>query len=180
MSIDHVGLSVGPSAFKVTRDFYLATLKPLGYSVFMEKKDKEAGVSLIGFKNACHDPNFWLQAGGDDSTGAQLIDPANYGTEELRKKQPVRSHVAFTAPSRKVVNAWYHNALKAGAIDNGPPGERSYIKGYYAAYVIDPVGNNIELVHFNPYWLRAIKAAPTILSMLVGFAGGWLAYQYYH
>lgn len=67
---------------------------------------------------------------------------------------------------------------KAGAIDNGPPGERNYVEGYYAAYVIDPVGNNIEVVHFNPWWLQAIKAAPSILSLLVGVAGGLLAYHY--
>lgn len=54
------------------------------------------------------------------------------------------------------------------------------MKGYYAAYVIDPVGNNIEVVHFNPYWLQAIKAAPTILSLFAGVVGGWLAYHHYH
>lgn len=77
----------------------------------MEKHDKDAGVSFIGFKNACHDPNFWLHGGGEDSDSPRLIDPANYETEELKKKQPVRSHVAFTAPSRKDVDQWYHNAL---------------------------------------------------------------------
>lgn len=114
MSIDHVGLSVSPSAFKTTRDFYLAALKPLGYTIYMEKNDQDAGgASFIGFKNACRDPNFWLHGGGSDNenTAAQLVDAANYETEELRKKQPVRSHVAFAAPSRKVVDEWYLNAL---------------------------------------------------------------------
>ncbi|KAK4210931.1 Glyoxalase/Bleomycin resistance protein/Dihydroxybiphenyl dioxygenase [Rhypophila decipiens] len=178
MSINHVGLSVGPSAFKKTRDFYLATLQPLGYIIFMENNDKDACVSLVGFKNAFRDPNFWVHAGGDDGNTTQLVDPENYKTEELKKKQPVRTHVAFTAPSRRVVDEWHSNALKSGAIDNGPPGERIYVKGYYAAYVIDPVGNNIEVVHYNPWCLQAIKVAPSIVSLLAGIVGGVLAYHY--
>ncbi len=58
----------------------------------------------------------------------------------------------------------------AGAKDNGGPGERKYTKGYYAAYVLDPEGNNIECVHYQPWWLSAIQMAPYVLPA-VGAAG---------
>jgi hypothetical protein len=42
---------------------------------------------------------------------------------------------------------------KAGAKDNGKPGERSYTKGYYAAYLLDLEGNNVECLYYQPWWL---------------------------
>lgn len=57
-----------------------------------------------------------------------------------------RVHLAFQAPNREVVDAFYRQALEAGARDNGAPGERQYHPGYYAAFVEDPDGNNIEAV----------------------------------
>jgi catechol 2,3-dioxygenase-like lactoylglutathione lyase family enzyme len=57
-----------------------------------------------------------------------------------------RVHLAFQAPDRDTVNAFYHAALDAGGRDNGAPGERRYHPGYYAAFVLDPDGNNIEAV----------------------------------
>lgn len=67
---------------------------------------------------------------------------------------------------------------KAGGVDNGAPGERPYIKGYYAAYVIDPIGNNIEVVHWNPFWMQALKSTPFVLSAALGaaLAVGWGMY----
>jgi catechol 2,3-dioxygenase-like lactoylglutathione lyase family enzyme len=54
-------------------------------------------------------------------------------------------HVAFTAPDRATVDAFYKAALAAGATDNGPPGVREiYHPNYYGAFVLDPDGNNIE------------------------------------
>jgi hypothetical protein len=68
---------------------------------------------------------------------------------------------------------------KVKATSNGEPGERpQYVKGYYAAYVIDPVGNNIEVVCFNPWWLKMMSAAPYVLSVAVG-AVLTLGYQVY-
>ena len=56
-------------------------------------------------------------------------------------------HVAFAAPDRTTVDAFYAGALAAGGRDNGAPGERpQYHAGYYAAYVLDPDGNNVEAV----------------------------------
>jgi catechol 2,3-dioxygenase-like lactoylglutathione lyase family enzyme len=58
-----------------------------------------------------------------------------------------RLHIAFTAESRDVVDAFHAAALAAGATDNGAPGVRKiYHPSYYGAYVLDPDGNNIEAV----------------------------------
>ncbi|CAI8958701.1 VOC family protein [Methylocaldum szegediense] len=58
-----------------------------------------------------------------------------------------RMHLAFQAESRSMVDAFYRAALENGGRDNGPPGERPYHSGYYAAFVLDPDGNNIEAVY---------------------------------
>lgn len=62
-----------------------------------------------------------------------------------------RVHLAFQAADRDAVIAFHRAALGAGGRDNGGPGERSYHAGYYAAFVLDPDGNNIEAVfHGSP------------------------------
>lgn len=58
-----------------------------------------------------------------------------------------RHHLAFQAKSRAIVDRCYAACLEAGGKDNGKPGERPYHPGYYAGFVIDPAGNNIEVVH---------------------------------
>lgn len=58
-----------------------------------------------------------------------------------------RTHVAFQAADRAMVDAFHKTALAHGGKDNGAPGERPYHPGYYAAFVLDPDGNNIEAVH---------------------------------
>ena len=57
-----------------------------------------------------------------------------------------RHHIAFQARDRAMVDAFYKAALAHGGKDNGAPGERQYHPGYYAAFVLDPDGNNIEAV----------------------------------
>ena len=57
-----------------------------------------------------------------------------------------RHHLAFQARDRAMVDAFYRAALAHGGTDNGAPGERAYHPGYYAAFVLDPDGNNIEAV----------------------------------
>ena len=59
-------------------------------------------------------------------------------------------HLAFQAPDRETVERFHKAALGAGGRDNGQPGERSYHPGYFAAFVIDPDGNNIEAVFHGP------------------------------
>jgi len=62
-----------------------------------------------------------------------------------------RGHLAFQAPDQETVRVFYKAALSAGGRDNGPPGERSYHPGYYAAFVLDPDGNNVEAVYHGPF-----------------------------
>ena len=58
-----------------------------------------------------------------------------------------RHHLAFQARDRAMVDAFHRAGLAAGGSDNGPPGERAYHPGYYAAFLLDPDGNNIEAVY---------------------------------
>ena len=58
-----------------------------------------------------------------------------------------RHHLAFQAQSARMVDSFYKVAMANGGKDNGAPGERAYHPGYYAAFVLDPDGNNIEAVY---------------------------------
>ena len=69
-----------------------------------------------------------------------------------------RHHLAFQAQSRPVVDAFYKAALANGGRDNGAPGERAYHPGYYAAFVLDPDGNNIEAVYHG----EASRSTPSV------------------
>ncbi|HYC98383.1 VOC family protein [Brevundimonas sp.] len=65
--------------------------------------------------------------------------------------QQSRVHLAFQAPDEDTVRRFHDAALKAGGRDNGAPGERKiYHPGYFAAFVFDPDGNNIEAVYHGP------------------------------
>ena len=61
-----------------------------------------------------------------------------------------RVHLAFQAFDHAMVDAFYRAGLTNGGRDNGAPGERPYHPGYYAAFLLDPDGNNIEAVHHGP------------------------------
>lgn len=69
-----------------------------------------------------------------------------------------RHHLAFQARDRAAVEAFYKAALANGGKDNGAPGERPYHPGYYAAFVLDPDGNNIEAVYHG----AANRSAPSV------------------
>lgn len=69
-----------------------------------------------------------------------------------------RHHLAFQARDKAAVEAFYQAALDHGGTDNGPPGERPYHPGYYAAFVLDPDGNNIEAVFHG----AAKRSAPSV------------------
>jgi catechol 2,3-dioxygenase-like lactoylglutathione lyase family enzyme len=69
-----------------------------------------------------------------------------------------RHHLAFQAQNRAMVDAFYTAALANGGKDNGAPGERAYHPGYYAAFVLDPDGNNIEAVYHG----EANRSAPSV------------------
>ncbi|MFD1882176.1 VOC family protein [Paracoccus pacificus] len=124
--IDHIGLAV--SDLDRARDFYLAALGPLGIAVVMEVTEEMTGGhgAHLGLGRDGN-PFFWIGTGKPATTGC---------------------HVAFVAVDSAAVDAFYKAAMAAGGRDNGAPGPRpEYSPGYYAAFVIDPDGNNIEAVH---------------------------------
>jgi catechol 2,3-dioxygenase-like lactoylglutathione lyase family enzyme len=115
--LDHVTLPVDD--FERASAFYIAALAPL------DIEPRVALENLLGFAGV-EGVAFWL---------SRAADPA-HGT-----------HIAFRAGSRAAVDAFYAAALGAGGRDNGAPGVRAhYAPNYYAAYVVDPAGNNIEAV----------------------------------
>jgi catechol 2,3-dioxygenase-like lactoylglutathione lyase family enzyme len=134
--IDHLGIPVGDIA-RAT-EFYLKALAPLGYGLVMEVSAAETGHgAAVGFGPPGKDadfqsgkPSFWIGEG--ERLGGHV-------------------HVAFVASSRAGVDAFYRAALDAGGRDNGPPGLRPhYHANYYAAFVFDLDGNNIEAVCHAP------------------------------
>jgi len=122
--IDHTGIGVAD----VTRSaaFYDLVLSALGFRR-VAQIPKNDGADGIGY--GVDYPVFWIDRFHPHS---------------------VRQHTAFAAKSRAEVDAFHAAALKAGGIDNGPPGLRDaatgYPPGYYAAFVLDPDGNNLEAV----------------------------------
>lgn len=72
------------------------------------------------------------------------------GGPEAEGELTGRAHFAFQAADRETVERAYRAGLVAGGTDNGAPGERKYHPGYFAAYLLDPDGNNVEVVHHGP------------------------------
>lgn len=68
-------------------------------------------------------------------------------------------HLAFSAEGEEAVKRFHAAAVAAGGKDNGAPGERDYHPGYYAAYVLDPDGNNVEAVYHGP----VRRSAPSVV-----------------
>jgi catechol 2,3-dioxygenase-like lactoylglutathione lyase family enzyme len=125
--IDHVGFSV--SDYTLAKAFYIRALAPLGYTLIMEATAEQTGQPAAGF-GSDGKPDFWI--GG-----------------EGKLEKPV--HVAFVAKDRPTVDEFYRAALAAGGKDNGAPGLRPhYHLNYYAAFVLDHDGHNIEAVCHAP------------------------------
>ena len=86
--------------------------------------------------------------------GIPMVSTADhFYADELwvdRGDQPSHVHFAFQASDRETVDRWYAAGLAAGGKDNGGPGERPYHPGYYAAFLLDPDGNNVEAVFHGP------------------------------
>ena len=86
--------------------------------------------------------------------GIEIVSaPTHFFADELwvdAGATPSRVHFAFQAADRAMVDRWYAAGLAAGGRDNGPPGERRYHPGYYAAFLLDPDGNNVEAVFHGP------------------------------
>ena len=128
--IDHVHLVV--SDLERSRRFYGAIFDTLGVPI---------GGEGPGF--------FWA----DELFISDLSSPASAGA------LTGRVHLAFQAADRAMVERFHSAGVGAGGRDHGAPGERRYHPGYYAAFLLDPDGNNIEAVYHGP----AQRSAPAVL-----------------
>jgi catechol 2,3-dioxygenase-like lactoylglutathione lyase family enzyme len=121
--LDHVLIDVGD--FDSSRAFYEMVLAPLGIDAVSEPAPQMVGFGEDG------KPYFWVMARGR---------PTVHG-----------AHFAFVAADRDAVDTFHAAGLAAGGTDNGAPGPRPiYHSSYYAAFVLDPDGNNIEAVCHTP------------------------------
>ncbi|AUX29676.1 glyoxalase [Sorangium cellulosum] len=122
MIIHHTGIGVSDVARSAA--FYDAALGALGYRRVMQLPEG-TGADAVGY--GVDYPAFWIDRFHPHST---------------------RNHTAFAARSRAEVDAFHAAALRSGGTDNGRPGLRDtaegYPPGYYAAFVLDPDGNNME------------------------------------
>ncbi|TPJ37662.1 VOC family protein [Mesorhizobium sp. B2-5-13] len=87
---------------------------------------------------------------GEDYFWADELFISSVGSRAAQGKLTGRHHLAFQARDHAMVDAFHKAGLAAGGTDNGAPGERPYHPGYYAAFLLDPDGNNIEAVHHGP------------------------------
>jgi catechol 2,3-dioxygenase-like lactoylglutathione lyase family enzyme len=116
---DHIGIDVAQLEKSVR--FYEAALAPLGFA--LKANDPKAGTAGFGPPGGA---DFWIAR-------------AAKGTSPL--------HLAFQARTRSAVRQFYEAAMATGGKDNGKPGLReNYSPTYYAAFVIDPDGHNVEAV----------------------------------
>lgn len=83
---------------------------------------------------------------GDDYFWADELFVSTADSPAAQGELTGRHHLAFQAQDRAMVDAFHKAALASGGTDNGAPGERPYHPGYYAAFALDPDGNNIEAV----------------------------------
>jgi catechol 2,3-dioxygenase-like lactoylglutathione lyase family enzyme len=88
---------------------------------------------------------------GDDFFWADELFVSTADSRAAQGKLTGRHHLAFQAKDHAMVDVFYKAGLAAGGTDNGAPGERPYHPGYYAAFLLDPDGNNIEAVHHGPH-----------------------------
>jgi catechol 2,3-dioxygenase-like lactoylglutathione lyase family enzyme len=94
--------------------------------------------------------------------------PTSFASDELyvdaAEGHVTRVHLAFQAEDHEAVARFHAAGLAAGGTDNGGPGPRPYHPGYFAAFVLDPDGNNIEAVHHGP----ATRSAPDVVIVPAG------------
>lgn len=127
--IDHIQLVVRDLA--ATRRFYEAVFEVLGVPI---------------------------GGGGDSYFWADELFVSTADSEAAEGRLTGRHHLAFQARDAAMVEAFHKAGLAAGGTDNGAPGERPYHPGYYAAFLLDPDGNNIEAVFHGPHQ----RSAPSV------------------
>lgn len=125
--IDHLGFRVRDLA--AARRFYEACARAIGLQVI----DNTADSFLVGRSAAEPLPFLWIGT----------AQPTFWTQDHVTSASPV--HLAFTARDRAAVDVFHRDAVAAGGRDNGAPGPRGPAEmKYYAAFVLDPDGNNIE------------------------------------
>jgi catechol 2,3-dioxygenase-like lactoylglutathione lyase family enzyme len=125
--IDHVGIRV--SDLPVSRRMYEAALTELGFTVLSEGEFEGDSYVLFG-------------RGGSDDFCLHTV-----GSKPGRDRVTTGAHIAFRASDADAVKRWHDAAVRNGATDIGAPGVRpEYSGNYYAAFVLDPDGNNVEAV----------------------------------
>jgi catechol 2,3-dioxygenase-like lactoylglutathione lyase family enzyme len=91
-----------------------------------------------------------LAGEGEDFFWADELFISTRDSEAALGELTGRVHLAFQGKDRAMVDRFHKAAIEAGGKDFGPPGERKYHPGYYGAFVLDPDGNNIEVVFHGP------------------------------
>lgn len=124
---DHIGVFVRD--FEKSVSFYEACLAPLGIKI----SQRQPEFSAVIFSRESDFPFLWMGAVPEDG---------DYHGIPVSREAHRPMHLSFTAPSRESVNEFYRLGLQHGGRDNGAPEECG--NGYYAAYLLDPEGNNIE------------------------------------
>jgi catechol 2,3-dioxygenase-like lactoylglutathione lyase family enzyme len=128
--IDHLHLVVAD--LEQSKRFYTAVLGPLGIP---------------------------LGGSGPDFFWADELFVSSKDSKSAAGVLTGRSHFAFQAPNKEAVRAFYEAGLATGAKDNGPPGDRPYHPRYFAAFLLDPDGNNVEAVFHG----AAQRSAPSVV-----------------
>ncbi|HEV8251437.1 MAG TPA: VOC family protein [Gaiellaceae bacterium] len=129
--IDHMGIRV--SDLPASRRMYEAALAELGFVVLYEGEFEGDAYVLFG---------------RDDSDDFALH---TVGSEPGRDRVTTGAHIAFCAEDAGAVRRWHDAAVRHGGTDIGQPGARpEYSGNYYAAFVLDPDGNNVEAVFHSP------------------------------
>jgi catechol 2,3-dioxygenase-like lactoylglutathione lyase family enzyme len=137
--IDHVGIRVSDLA--ASRRMYEATLRELDFAVLGEGEFEGDAYVLFG-------------RGASDDFALHAV-----GSKPGRDRVTTGAHIAFPAPDEASVERWHAAAIDTGATDNGPPGLRPEYSGrYYAAFALDPDGNNVEAVYHTP--VPAVEPRP--------------------
>ena len=91
-----------------------------------------------------------LAGEGEDYFWADELFVSTQDSKSAQGKTTGRVHLAFQAKDRATVDRFHSAVLAAGGRDNGKPGTRPYHPGYYAAFALDPDGNNVEAVFHGP------------------------------
>lgn len=99
-----------------------------------------------------------MAGSGDGYFWADELFVSTADNEAAQGELTGRHHLAFQARDKAMVDAFHKAALAHGGKDNGAPGPRQYHPGYYAAFVLDPDGNNIEAVYHG----EAHRSAPSV------------------